>query len=104
MTESNAIPSDFCDYDHYTLHEGCEDGQHIPVYQSRNMGELFAEDATPLIYVEGRLLDAEKLARAMIEVLGRTEQLERIANDCVTRKEQFTRVLDKASDAKRGAS
>ena len=102
--ESPAIPSDLCDYDHYTLHEGCEDGQHIPVYQSRNMGELFAEDGTPVIYFENRLLDAEKMARAMIKVSGRTEQLERIANDCVTRREQFALVLEKASDAKRGAS
>ena len=102
--QSPAIPSDLCDYDHYTLHEGCKDGQHIPVYQSRNMGELFAEDGTPVIYFEGHLLDAEKMARGMIEVLGRTEQLEQIANSCVTRREQFALVLEKASDAKRSAS
>ena len=101
---TDAIPSDLCDYDHYTLHEGCKDGQHIPVYQSRNMGALFAEDGTPVIYFEGHLLDAEKMACKMIEVMGRTEQLERIANSCVTRKEHFTRVLEKASDAKGSAS
>ena len=106
MTESHAIPTDFSDYSHYILYEGCDDADDkgIPVYQSMSTGDLFAEDATPLVYAEDRLLDAEKLARAMIEVSGRTEQLERIANDCVTRREQFALVLEKASDAKRGAS
>ena len=56
---------------------------------------LFAEDATPVIYVEDRLLETEAFARAMIEVLGWTEELERIANDCVMRKEHFVRVLEK---------
>ena len=106
MNESLGVPTDFSDYSHYILYEGHDnaDDEGTPVYQSMSTGMLFGEDATPLIYVEDRLLDMEALARGMIEVLGRTEQLERIANSCVTRKEHFTRVLEKASDAKGSAS
>ena len=82
---------------HYILYEGHDiaDDKGIPVYQSMSTGMLFAEDATPLIYAEDRLLDAAKLARAIIEVSGWTEELERIANGCVMRKEHFARVLEK---------
>ena len=98
--ESPAIPTDFSDYSHYILYEKHGDDEGTPVYQSMSTGMLFGEDATPLIYVEDRLLDMEALARGMIEVLGRTEQLERIANSCVTRKEHFTRVLEMAKGQK----
>ena len=105
MSESLGVPTDFSDYSHYILYEGHDnaDDKGIPVYQSKSTGMLFAENATPLIYVEDRLLEMEALARAMIKVLGSTEELERIANGCVTRKEHFTRVLEKASDASKDA-
>ncbi len=105
MIESPAVPTDFSDYIHYILYEGHDnaDDKGIPVYQSKSTGMLFAEDATPLIYLEDRLLETEALARAMIEVSGWTEELERIANDCVVRKEAFTRVLEKAPDASKHA-
>ena len=102
--QSPAIPSDLCDYDHYTLHEGCEDGQHIPVYQSRSTGLLFAEDATPLIYAQDRLLNMEKFALGLIKFSGWTHELQEIADGCVKRKEQFALVLEKASDAKGSTS
>ena len=69
----------------------------------KSTGMLFAEDATPLIYAEDRLLGLEAFARAMTEVSGWTEELERIANGCVMRKEHFARVLGKASDASEDA-
>ncbi len=102
MTESHTIPTDFSDYDHYTLYEGFDDAddEGIPVYQSKSTGMLFAEDATPLMYVEDRLVEVEALARGMIKVSGWTEELEQIANDCVMRKEQFTRVLEIAERQK----
>ena len=100
--EGPGVPTDLSDYSHYILYEGCDDAddEGIPVYQSMSTGMLFAEDATPLVYAEDRLLDAEKLARGMIKVLGWTEELERIANDCVMRKEHFARVLEKARGQK----
>ena len=103
MIESHSVPTDFSDYSHYILYEGRDDADDkgIPVYQSKSTGVLFAEDATPVIYVEDRLLETEKLARALIEVSGWTEELERIANDCVVNKEAFTRVLENASDAEK---
>ncbi len=79
------------------------DDKGIPVYQSKSTGMLFAEDATPMIYVEDRLLETEAFARAMIEVTGKTEQLERIADDCVVRKDAFARVLEKTSGASEDA-
>ena len=105
MTESTVVPTDFSDYSHYILYEGHEnaDDKGIPVYQSKSTGMLFAEDATPVIYLEDRLFETEALARAMIKVSGWTEELERIANDCVVRKDAFTRVLEKASDASKDA-
>ena len=105
MSESPGVPTDFSDYDHYILYEGRDnaDDKGIPVYQSKSTGTLFAEDATPVIYVEDRLLDTEKLARAIIEVSGWTEELERIANDCVVRKEAFAKVLEKVPDASKSA-
>jgi len=105
MTESTVVPTDFSDYDHYILYEGCEnaDDKGIPVYQSKSTGILFAEDATPVIYVEDRLMETEALARALIEVSGWTEELEQIANGCVMHKEAFTRVLEKASDVSKHA-
>ncbi len=110
--ENPGVPTDFSDYSHYILYEGCDDADDkrvvalqkgIPVYQSKSTGMLFAEDATPLIYAEDRLLDLEAFARAIIEVSGWTEELEQIANGCVMRKEAFTRVLEKASDASKHA-
>ena len=102
---TDVIPADFSDYDHYILYEGYDeaDDTGIPVYQSKSTGSLFAEDATPLIYLKDRLLEAEKLARGLIEVSGWTEQLERIANDCVLRKEAFAKVLEKTPDAAKAA-
>ncbi len=96
MIESPNVPTDFSDYSHYILYEGHDnaDEEGIPVYQSKSTGMLFAEDATPLIYFEDRLLDLEKLTRAVIKVSGSTENLERIANGCVIRKEHFARVLE----------
>ncbi len=97
MIESPNVPTDLSDYSHYILYEGHDnaDEEGIPVYQSKSTGMLFAEDATPLIYFEDRLLDLEKLTRAVIKVSGSTENLERIANGCVIRKEHFARVLEK---------
>ena len=97
MIESPGVPIDFSDYSHYILYEGHDnaDEEGIPVYQSKSTGMLFAEDATPLIYFEDRLLDLEKLTRAVIKVSGSTENLERIANGCVIRKEHFALVLEK---------
>jgi len=105
MTESTVVPTDFSDYSHYILYEGHDDADDkgIPVYQSKSTGMLFAEDATPVIYVEDRLLDTEKLARALIEVSGWTEELERIANDRVVNKEAFAKVLEKTPDASKDA-
>ena len=98
---TDVIPTDFSDYDHYILYEGYDeaDDKGIPVYQSKSTGMLFAEDATPLIYLKDRLLEAEKLARGLIEVSGWTEQLERIVNDCVVNKEAFAKVLERVPDA-----
>ena len=54
MIESLDVPTDFSDYSHYILYEGHDkaDDKGIPVYQSMSTGMLFAEDATPLIYLE----------------------------------------------------
>ena len=103
--ENPAVPTDLSDYSHYILYEGCDDADDkgIPVYQSKSTGMLFAEDATPVIYVEDRLLETEAYARAMIEVSGWTEQLERIANDCVVNKEAFAKVLERIPDASKQA-
>ncbi len=105
MIENPAVPTDFSDYSHYTLSEGHDnaDDEGVPVYQSKSTGMLFAEDATPVIYLEDRLLETEALARAMIKVSGWTEELERIASDCVVRKEAFARVLEKVPDASKPA-
>ena len=102
---TDVIPTDFSDYDHYILYEGCDDADDkgIPVYQSKSTGILFAEDATPVIYLKDRLLSTEKLTRALIEVSGWTEQLERIANDCITHKKAFAKVLEKTPDAAKAA-
>ena len=82
------------DYEHYTLYEkrGKNDG--VPVYQSRNTGMLFAEDATPLIYYQDRLLDLVKFARALIEFQGPDDDMEGILREMIARKEQFSRVLE----------
>ena len=89
----DAVTSQLSDYDHYTLYEkrGKNDG--VPVYQSKSTGMLFAEDATPLIYYEDRLLDLVKLARALIEVQGPDDDVEGIMREMIARKEQFSRVL-----------
>ncbi len=83
----DAVTSQLSDYEHYEI-----DG--VPVYQSVRNGMLFAEDATPLIYYEGRLLDLVKLARALIEVQGPDDDVEGIMREMIARKEQFSRVLD----------
>ena len=64
MIESPGVPTDFSDYDHYILYEGRDDADDkgIPVYQSKSTGMLFAADATPVIYLEDRLLETEALA------------------------------------------
>jgi len=93
--ENPGVPTDFSDYTHYDLREeNSRDGQDVPVYQSMSAGMLFGEDATPLIYVEGRLYPIEAVARGMIEVSGSTEFLERIVKQCPVHKEQFARVLE----------
>ena len=105
MTENLDVPTDFSDYSHYVLYEGRDEAYDngIPVYQSKSTGMLFAEDATPLIYYEDRLLDLEAMARGLIKISGWTENLEQIANACVLRKEAFTKVLEKTPDAERTA-
>ena len=91
---TDTIPTDFSDYSHYTLHEEYGEDKGIPVYQSRSTGVLFAEDATPLAYYEGRLLDLVKLARALIQIKGSDDKLEHCLCEAIDRKEQFSRVLE----------
>ena len=94
--DRHQIPTDFSDYDHYRLHEGYDDADErgIPVYQSRSTGALYAEDATPLTYYEGRLLDQVRLARALIMVKGSDDELEDCLCEAIDQKEQFSRVLE----------
>ena len=91
---SEAIPTDFSDYSHYTLYEERGDDKGIPVYQSRSTGALFAEDATPLIYIEGRLLDLVRVARALIKIKGSDDKLEQYLCAAIDRKKQFSRILE----------
>ena len=94
MSESHTIPTDFSDYSHYTLYEEQGDDKGIPVYQSRSTGALFAEDATPLIYLEGRLLDLVRVARALIKIKGSDDKLEQYLCAAIDRKKQFSRILE----------
>jgi len=90
------VPTDFSDYSHYTLYEGYDDADDkgIPVYQSMSTGMLFAEDATPLIYFQGRLLDLVKTARGLIKITGSSDKLEQSLCEAMDRKKQFSRILD----------
>ena len=90
---TDTIPTDFSDYSHYTLYAERGDDKGVSVYQSRSEGSLFAEDGTPLTYYKGRLIDMEKLARAIIGVCGSDDNLERYLCDAIDRREQFSQVL-----------
>lgn len=91
------IPTDFSDYMHYDLREEKgKNGVPVPVYQSRSTGILFAEDATPLVYFEGRLLDAEMLCEAWVELQGPNEEMEKWGRVTKVRKEAISRVLEAA--------
>ena len=94
MIENQTIPTDFSDYSHYTLYEEQGDDKGIPVYQSKSTGALFAEDATPLIYFEGRLLDLVRVARALIKINGSDDELDQHLCEAIDRKRQFSRILE----------
>ena len=87
--------SQLSDYSHYTLHE--EHGKNkdgVPVYQSKSNGMLFAEDATPLVYYEGRLLEAEKLCEILSTEKFGGHDMESTLLEMRDRREQFSRLLE----------
>ena len=67
----------------------------VPVYQSRNNGMLFAEDATPLTWYGDKLCDLVRLARGLIMIKGPSEELEECLREMKSRKERFSRVLER---------
>lgn len=87
--------SQLSDYSHYTLYE--ERGKNkdgVPVYQSKSDGMLFAEDATPLIYYEGRLLEIEKLCEILSTEEFGGHDTESTLLEMRDRREQFSRLLE----------